>query len=114
MIWGLRHGRAYATSYGTMLINKMDVPDEWVNPPVIPRHLLWVRDAFYKLATCRETGFGVGRIPWTAIIKYAEYMGLDENETYRFENIILSLDVEVCKYIDEKQKAEAKKKNKKK
>lgn len=87
----------------------MRVPDEWVNPPVLPLHLAWVRDAFYKLSTCRQSGFGLSPIPWTAVIRYSEYMELDDDETDRFDYLIGKLDDAVLRYYEEKNKPKDKK-----
>jgi hypothetical protein len=60
-----------------------------------------VRLAFYwtawrELSTDRETGMGVGRIPFTAIVKYAECYGIlpDIDAFDRFRLIIRAMDSE--------------------
>jgi hypothetical protein len=84
----------------------MRIPDDWVDPPVLPLHLVWVRDAYYKLSTCRQSGFGITPVPWTAIVSYAQYMELDEYDTDWFVDTIESLDEQVMAYIKAKQDAE--------
>lgn len=109
MLWGYKYGKTYELTYGTLLINKLAIPDEWVNPPVLPIHLVWVRDAFNKLSTCRQSGFGLTPIPWTAVMEYARYLELDEYETDRFEYLISSLDDAVIRHYSEKDKKPKKK-----
>ena len=51
----------------------------------------WI-DAFYSLSTCRNSGMGLGGIPWTAIREYAEYYLLDDSTSENLFIIIKSLD----------------------
>ncbi|QBQ71183.1 tail chaperonin [Shewanella phage S0112] len=48
--------------------------------------------AFYDLNSCRQIGMGLGPIPWTAIIQYAEHYGLDQDVTEPFVDIVCTMD----------------------
>ncbi len=81
----------------------MQVPDEWVNPPVLPVHLVWVRDAFSKLSTCRGSGFGAMPISWIDIKSYSSDMGLNGEDDEWFVELIMNLDEAVLKYFKSKE-----------
>jgi hypothetical protein len=68
------------------------LPDWYLDEPELCESGAFLLRAFDKLTTCRETGFGVGPIPWTAVDRYAERMGLDPEMTNVLEDVILALD----------------------
>ncbi len=81
----------------------MQVPDEWVNPPTLPLHLAWIRDAFEKLSTCRGAGFTATPIPWRDIKVYSHDMRLDSEADEWFVTLIMNLDSAVLKYYRDKE-----------
>ncbi len=61
--------------------------------------------AFYDLSTCRSSGMGVGPIPWSAMIAYAEWYGLDRDVTEAFVDIIREMDSAYIEHTVEEQKS---------
>jgi hypothetical protein len=45
-----------------------------------------------ELETCRDFGMGIGPIPWTAIVAWAEVVGLDRDATWKLTQVIRKLD----------------------
>lgn len=64
--------------------------------------------AFWDLSTCRNNGFGLGAIPWTAIRDYAGVYQLDEENTEAFCLIIREMDQVYLEW--EAEEAEARRK----
>lgn len=60
--------------------------------------------AFSELNTCRRAGFGLGPIPWTAIIAFAEQYELEYDLKSTFLRVIRALDQEFLEYKAEKGK----------
>lgn len=60
----------------------------------MPERLAFFWTAWRELSTDRETGMGVGRIPFTSIAKYAECYGIlpDIDAFDRFRVIIRAMD----------------------
>lgn len=48
--------------------------------------------AWAELSTCRPIGMAVGPIPWTAIIEWARFHGLDREATGVLVSVIRRLD----------------------
>jgi hypothetical protein len=48
--------------------------------------------AWGDLSTCRPIGMAVGFIPWTAIIEWARFHGLDREATQILVDVIRKLD----------------------
>lgn len=60
-------------------------------------------DAFKELSTCRPTGFGVGPIPFTAIVEYAKIY--DVGDFHEFLDIVRIMD---SKFLELDSKANKK------
>ena len=66
---------------------------EWAsNPPEPSPGELFIFQAFWELDTCRSLGFGIGPIPWTAINKYADVHGLEQDLIEPFTEVIRRMD----------------------
>lgn len=78
--------------------------------PVIDPYLEEIWEAFNILASERNTGFGVGYIPYSAIIKYLNENGIQEEEERTFYiRLIRHLDgIYVSKCNEEKPKTSKK------
>jgi hypothetical protein len=63
--------------------------------------------AFWSLSTCRPMGFSPGPIPWNHIRDYAEYAGLDRENTFAFEAIIRAMDGAYLDRLAEQQEQAA-------
>ncbi len=60
--------------------------------------------AFHDLGTCRFSGMGIGSIPWTSIMQYANWYGLEKDVTEAFVDIIREMDSAYVSYQSEEQK----------
>lgn len=52
----------------------------------------WLWEAFLELNTCRETGMGIGSIPWTASQNYAEALRMNDEEAWLMHKVVRHLD----------------------
>ena len=57
------------------------IPDRIANGPELKPWLVIYLQAFFDLNGDRSQGFGPGRIPFTAILKYAEFYYFDREQT---------------------------------
>ena len=70
-------------------------PPQWYvdEPPVIPGLTDAMLLAFRRLSSERAWGFGgAGQIPWTRLVAYADWLGLDADAGRHFVAIIEALD----------------------
>lgn len=89
------------------------MPQWYTKKPLIyPIDTFYLR-AFYDLSTCRDSGFGIGPIPWTAIVKYIEFYNLDPDLAEPFIDIIREMDVAYIKYQTAEQERNRKMQEKK-
>jgi hypothetical protein len=68
------------------------IPDRVLNAPQLNENLAFYLRAYFDIETERPTGFGLYRIPWSAIIRYAEYYDLDFDTTERLIYFIKEID----------------------
>ena len=78
-MWSLKWGENARKVYEAASDAGVDIPES-VIPPECPDHLVGYYDIFWKLSTCRNVGFSVGRIPWTAIDAFAVRYGYIEDD----------------------------------
>lgn len=50
--------------------------------------------AWGDLSTCRPIGMTVGPIPWTAIVQWCEFHGLDDEASAVLVHVIRTLDIQ--------------------
>lgn len=69
-------------------------PPQWYldEPPLLSGDRFYL-DAFHTLGTCRQIGYALGPIPWTAIRQYAVNAGLDAEMAQVFEAVIFEMDL---------------------
>lgn len=79
----------------------MPIPEAIQNAPELWPGLHPVYNAWVALDSCRNIGFGVGPIPWTAIEDYACRMGIDGDEKEDMHYLIRMLD---GVYLDHQRK----------
>lgn len=94
---------AAMTERGTPLPAEARPPEPGTDPEIEE----WYRRAFWDLSTCRDYTFGVGPIPWTAIDRYSERVGLDDENHDCFVYLIREMDAAYLKW----EAAEEKKRN---
>jgi len=49
--------------------------------------------SFHDLNTCRSIGMEASSIPWTSIVHYAEWYGLEKDVAEAFVDIIREMDI---------------------
>jgi hypothetical protein len=64
----------------------------------------WLWEAFVELSSCRQTGMGVGAIPWTAVQRYVEVMRYTSEEAWLAHGVVRHLDDVFIKHHAEQQK----------
>jgi hypothetical protein len=69
-----------------------ELPDFVKEIPEVLPGLEFILEAFLELSTTRPSGFGLSRIPWTAIRQYSNDEGLTGEDREHFEAVIRSLD----------------------
>lgn len=67
-------------------------PEWYLDKPELDSSSMLYLYFFNQLSSCRSVGMGIGPIPWTAIITYAEFREFNYRETITFVNIIQLLD----------------------
>jgi hypothetical protein len=84
--------------------SKGKLPAWFLNEPeTVPGDEFYIK-AFFHLSSTRDFGFSMGPIPWTAILRYGEYYGLDRLRMDAFFRIIRSLDEFYTEHLKEEQK----------
>lgn len=62
--------------------------------------------AFWSLSSCRQVGFSPGPIGWNHIRDYAEFVGLDRENSYALEAVIRAMDNAYLEHLAERQEQE--------
>lgn len=83
-----------------------DLPEWFLEEPEISRGERFIIQAFFELGTCRQTGMGIGPIPWIAIQSYAEIHDLDPDVAAVFTQMIRALDLAYLEHEEERRMAE--------
>jgi len=60
-------------------------------PHLYPGDVFYLK-AFFDLSTCRQSGMGLGPIPWHIIVQYAKFYQLEEDVTEAFIDVIREMD----------------------
>jgi hypothetical protein len=81
------------------------LPDRIANAPKLRLGLQLYFNAFFDLDSERAQGFTIGRIPWIAICRYAEFYGFDEEQSQALLYFIKAMDTVHLKRIEGKTKA---------
>jgi hypothetical protein len=67
-----------------MELDGVVLPPVLVDQPTVPMALVLYLDAFSELDSERAHGTSLARIPWSAIVRYAMFYGMDVDETLFF------------------------------
>lgn len=87
----------------TQLSRGREAPDWYLSRPELWPGQEFYLTAFDRLTTCRPLGSGgIGRIPWTAIVKYSEVHGMDFYELQTFQYLMERMDTVYIKWVQEK------------
>jgi hypothetical protein len=81
---------------------RVPLPDIIENAPEILLGLEVYYEAFLELDTCRTVGMSAGRIPWTAIDRYAERHGFTGDGFDYLLHMIRAMDDAFLKYSRDK------------
>lgn len=79
----------------------MPIPKKFAEAPEVPMGLELYLGAFWDLSTCRQYGFGISPIPFTAIMDYAQAYEFSEDQT---EDLVYYTKVLDKVYIEQKQR----------
>ena len=95
-------------SIKTRKAKKMDMP-AWYGEgePQIPYASQLYINAFWELSTERCFGYVIGPIPWSKILMYASWRGLDPVMTRVFVRVLRELDEEYQDYQKKNQKQQS-------
>lgn len=69
------------------------IPERIAQAPKLRFGLLFYLQAFFDLDAERSQGMGIGRIPWSAILSYANYYCLNDESTDDLVYLLRSMDV---------------------
>lgn len=81
----------------------MPIPDKIRNAPQLRLGLELYLEAFYDLNSCRQSGWGLSPIPWTAMRDYAEAFDFDEDQAESLFHHVPVLDQAFRKYHEERK-----------
>lgn len=81
------------------------LPQRILEKPELPLGLQFILGAFFDLDTERHHGNGLMPIPWSSILRYAEYQELDEDETEELVYFIRQLDNFILNKLAAEQRA---------
>jgi hypothetical protein len=80
-----------------------------MEPPELAIGAESVWEAFWRLTTDRQSGMGVGPIPWTALDRWAVRHAIDDPDEFdEFEELIMSMDQVYLEHVRKEQAAAAK------
>ena len=79
------------------------MPDRIMNAPQLEPYLILYLDAYFRLDSARNHGFGIMKISWFQIEDYAARNEFDEVQTECLHFYIGAMDKMVCDKIDAKQ-----------
>lgn len=80
----------------------LDVPALESRPSIFGLEWLW--EAFIDLNSCRASGFGPGRVPWTAVEMYANSARMSETERFILHRCIRTMDDIMIEHSDTERK----------
>lgn len=80
----------------------MPLPAAIQNAPEIPFGLEFFYGAFLDLNTCRPAGWGLQAIPWSAIMDYANALGLGDDDRDDLFYFVSALDGAFRDYHEKK------------
>lgn len=86
--------------------SRRPLPSIIANKPVLAPHLYAYYHAWNVLSSCRMSvpGFGMGRIPWTAVMEFARFRRLDGETLDILWDLICRLDSVYINHEAEKTK----------
>lgn len=82
----------------------MPLPDAIAGAPELLAGLEAYYEAFIELSTCRDSGMGVGPIPWTAVDQYARRYGFTGDGFGYLLKMVRALDDAFLKHQRQKDK----------
>jgi len=85
------------------LKRNVEAPDWYLSrPDLLPGQEFYLT-AFDRLTTCRPIGQGaIGRIPWTATVKYGEVYEMGYEEFLTFQYLMERLDTVYIQWVQKK------------
>jgi len=95
LVWRLDWGAQAAKIRAAAIERDGDVPalPFLLNEPDLEPYLVFELGAFNDLTRDRQTGFGLGPIPWSSIDRYAARFVIDDEQDFtRFVRLIFAMD----------------------
>ena len=83
------------------------IPDRIADTTLLPGAEVYYL-AFRELSTCRAFGFGVGPIPWTAIVAWADDAGYDPEQREALQYVVREMDSVYLEHLEKKREQERK------
>lgn len=78
------------------------IPDRIANAPKLRIGLRLFLQAFFDLDSERDQGWGLGRIPWTAMRQYALFYELDQEQSDALIHFVQVMDTAFLKWAKDK------------
>lgn len=82
-----------------------ELPPKIANAPVLTIGLELYLQAFWELSSCRDVGFGEGQIPWLAIDRYCQSLGLDIDQELALFHHVRAMDNVYLKHQSKKSES---------
>jgi hypothetical protein len=101
LLYFLEHGEVETALIEACFKRKQPLPDAIQEAPELYPWNAWVFEAFQELGTCRNVGFSIGQIPWTAIHEYANRYGIVGDDFDELNYLIRSMDDAFLEYKEE-------------
>lgn len=79
--------------------NNQPLPERILNKPQLHKGLTLFLEAFYELSSDRQTGLGVGYIPFTAIKSYADEYGFEGEQREDLFYFVREIDKAIVKLL---------------
>ncbi len=81
-----------------------ELPQEVQDAPEVALGLEFYWDSFVDLNTCRQSGMGLGPIPWTSILQYANENDVQGIQRQALFHHVRSMDLAFLRYNKSKEK----------
>ena len=84
--------------------DESQIPASLLDEPQLLPGLVLYYEAFWELSSDRQSGFGIGPIPYTSIMMYCRDWDMDDDMTVTFRALIRKMDAHFIKWNVAKEK----------
>jgi hypothetical protein len=93
LLYALEQGPTEKAIIDACIAQRRPLPEAIANAPSLLQGLEQFYEAFMRLSTCRQLGYGAeGPIPWWCVALYARERDYDEEEQYELEHHVSEMD----------------------